>query len=151
MTYVMKVYDLFLQVTWIWYSHRSCSIKKVFLKISQNSQENACDRVPFLIKLQNEACNFIKKEALPQVFSCKFCKIFKNTLFTPASDCFWWIWVQFGPNEFTVGIIWLPLFWPKWNFQVNDNFMNDFNWNYFFNLYWCSRLVDLWGIGNCSK
>ena len=30
----------------------SCSVKKVFLKISQNSQENTCVRVPFLIRLQ---------------------------------------------------------------------------------------------------
>ena len=29
-----------------------CSVKKVFLEISQNSQENACARVSFLIKLQ---------------------------------------------------------------------------------------------------
>ena len=29
-----------------------------------------------------EACNFIKKEALAQVFSCEFCKISKNTFFT---------------------------------------------------------------------
>ena len=29
-----------------------CSAKKVFLKISQNSQENTCARVSFLIKLQ---------------------------------------------------------------------------------------------------
>ena len=28
-----------------------------------------------------EACNFIKKETLPQVFSCEFCKISKNTFF----------------------------------------------------------------------
>ena len=28
-----------------------CSVKKVFLKISQNSQENTCARVSFLIKL----------------------------------------------------------------------------------------------------
>ena len=28
------------------------------------------------------ACNFIKKEALAQVFSCEFCEIFKNTFFT---------------------------------------------------------------------
>ena len=27
-------------------------------------------------------CNFIKKETLRQVFSCKFCKVFKNTFFT---------------------------------------------------------------------
>ena len=29
-----------------------CSIEKVFLEISQNSQENTCARVSFLIKLQ---------------------------------------------------------------------------------------------------
>ena len=28
-----------------------------------------------------EACNFTKKETLIQVFSCGFCKIFKNTFF----------------------------------------------------------------------
>ena len=28
-----------------------CSVKKVFLEISQNSQENTCARVSFLIKL----------------------------------------------------------------------------------------------------
>ena len=26
-----------------------------------------------------EACNFIKKETLAQVFSCEFCEITKNT------------------------------------------------------------------------
>ena len=30
---------------------RRCSVKKLFLGISQNSQENTCARVPFLIKL----------------------------------------------------------------------------------------------------
>ena len=28
-----------------------------------------------------EACNFIKKETLAQVFPCEFCEIFKNTFF----------------------------------------------------------------------
>ena len=51
-----------------------CSVKKVFLEISQNSQENTCARVSFLI-------NFIKKETLVQVLSCKFCEISKNTFF----------------------------------------------------------------------
>ena len=31
-----------------------------------------------------QACNFIKKETLTQVFSCEFCKIFKNT-FQPTT------------------------------------------------------------------
>ena len=56
-----------------------CSVKKVFLKISQNLQENTCARVSFLIKLQAPACTFIKKETLTQVFSREFCESFKNT------------------------------------------------------------------------
>ena len=35
---------------------KRCSVKKVFLEISQNSQENTCARVSFLTK------GFIKKE-----------------------------------------------------------------------------------------
>ena len=31
---------------------RRCSVKKVFLQITQNSQENTCARICFLIKLQ---------------------------------------------------------------------------------------------------
>ena len=57
---------------------KSVLCKKKFLEISQNSQENSCTRVSFLIK----AYNFIKKETLAQVFSCEFCEIFKNTFFT---------------------------------------------------------------------
>ena len=38
----------------------SCSVKKVFLEISQNSQENTCVRPSFLIKLQAKACNLLK-------------------------------------------------------------------------------------------
>ena len=56
-----------------------CSVKKMFLEISQNSQENTCARVSFLINLQASDCNFIKKETLAQVFSCEFCEISKNT------------------------------------------------------------------------
>ena len=52
--------------------------KKVFLKISQNSQENTCVGISFLIK----ACNFIKKEAPTLAFSSEFCEIFENTFST---------------------------------------------------------------------
>ena len=31
--------------------------------------------------VRTEACNFIKKETLAQVFSCEFCEIFKNMYF----------------------------------------------------------------------
>ena len=52
-------------------SHRRCSCSKVFLKISQNSQENTC------WSLFNKVF-LIKKETPTQVFSCEFCNIFKN-------------------------------------------------------------------------
>ena len=57
-------------------------IKKVFLGILQNSQENTCVRVSFSTKFQTEACNFILKKTLAQVFSCEFSKISKSTFFT---------------------------------------------------------------------
>ena len=52
-------------------------MKKVFLEILQDSQESTCARVSLSM-----ACNFIKKEALTQVFSCEFCETSKNTFFT---------------------------------------------------------------------
>ena len=57
---------------------RRYSVKKGVHKISQNSQENTCARVSFLIKLQAQACSFIKKVTLAQVFSCKFFEFSKN-------------------------------------------------------------------------
>ena len=62
-------------IRWSEAATRGVLWKKVFLEISQNSQENTCARVSFLIK-------FIKKETLAQVFSCEFCEISKNTFFT---------------------------------------------------------------------
>ena len=53
----------------------------MLLQILHNSQENTCAKISFLIKLQEKACNFIIKETLAQVFSCKFCEISKNTFF----------------------------------------------------------------------
>ena len=46
---------------------RRCSVKKVFLKISQNAGLSSATS--------------LKKETLAQVFSCEFCEIFKNSFF----------------------------------------------------------------------
>ena len=48
--------------------------EKVFLEISQNSQENTCASL-FFNKLHAPPCNFIRKETLAQVFSCEFYEI----------------------------------------------------------------------------
>ena len=65
-----------------------CSVKKVFLEISQHSQKNTCARVLFLIKLQTEACNFIKKRLWPRCFPVKFLKFLRTTFLT---EHFWWL------------------------------------------------------------
>ena len=62
----------------------------MFLKFSQNSQENTCARVSFLTELLASICKFITKETLARVFSGEFCEIFKKTfLRIPSGDCFW--------------------------------------------------------------
>ena len=65
-------------------SHRRCSIKICVPKISQNPQENTCARASFLIKLQ--ACNFVKKETMVQVFSCEFCEILRTPCLQNTSE-----------------------------------------------------------------
>ena len=45
---------------------RRCSVKKLFLKISQNSQDNTHTRASLLIKLQTKACDFISSLNMAQ-------------------------------------------------------------------------------------
>ena len=47
---------------------RRCSIKKVFLEIPQNSQENTCARDSLLIKLQAWPATLLKKVSGTGVF-----------------------------------------------------------------------------------
>ena len=61
-----------------------CSVKKLVLIISQNSQEDIFARVSFF------ACNFIKKETVAQVFSFAFLKFLRPPFLQNTScDCFW--------------------------------------------------------------
>ena len=76
-----SVYDVVLFEKIVNCSWR-CSVEKMILEIPQNSQENTCTRASFLIKLEAQGYNFIKKEALEQMFSSGFCEISKNTFFT---------------------------------------------------------------------
>ena len=63
-------------------SHRRCSVKKGFLEISPNLQENTCARVSFFKKVVGlRPATFFKKETVAQVFSCEFGEIFTNTFF----------------------------------------------------------------------
>ena len=58
---------------------RWCSVK-VFLKISQNSQENTCAEV-FFNKVAARPATLLFKRNSAQAFSCEIFEIFKNTYF----------------------------------------------------------------------
>ena len=61
---------------------RRCCTMQMFLKISQNSQENLMYASLFLNKhlaWRRQSCNLIKREILPQVVFCEVCEILKIT------------------------------------------------------------------------
>ena len=67
-----------------------CSVKKAFLEISQNSQENTCTRISFLIKLQ----------AWDQsLFFNKVIGLRPATLFKKASGTGVFLWILWNFQE----------------------------------------------------
>ena len=62
--------------------------KKVFLEISQNSQENICPRASFLIKLQAWPATLLKKRLWHRCFAVKFVKLLRMPFFT---EHLWWL------------------------------------------------------------
>ena len=70
---------------------RRCSVKKVFLEITQNLQENTCARVSSLIKLQASglrSSTLLKKRLWHLYFPVSFAKF----LITPfLTEHLWWL------------------------------------------------------------
>ena len=60
-----------------------CSVKRSSWKFCKIHR-----KTPVPENTRPQVCNFVKKEALPQVFCCEFCKYFKNTFSykTPPVD-----------------------------------------------------------------
>ena len=72
-------------------SHPDVFCKKSVLgNFAKFTGKHQCQSLFFnkVVGLRPEACNFIKKEALAQVFSCEFCEISKNTFII---EHLWWL------------------------------------------------------------
>ena len=71
---------------------RRCSVEKVFLEISQNSQEDTCVRVSFLIKLQASGlrpATLLKKRLWRRCFPVNFVKFLRTSFLQNTSGgCF---------------------------------------------------------------
>ena len=68
-------------------SHQMCSVQKVFSKISQNSPENTCARVSFLIKLQAWPTTLLKKRLWNRCFPVNFATFLRTSLL--GKHLFW--------------------------------------------------------------
>ena len=79
----------------IWYKNRRvsrrCSIKKVFLEISQNSQENTCTRVSFFNKVAGlRPVTLLKERVWHRCFPVNFAKFVEHLFLQNTSgSCFW--------------------------------------------------------------
>ena len=63
-------------------SHQRCSIKKCVLRNFTKFTGKHLRQSLFFNEVTGQACNYIKKETLAQVFSCEFWEIYKSTFFT---------------------------------------------------------------------
>ena len=73
--------------------NQRCSVKNVFLKISQNSQESTCARRFFY---PDAGLRLVKKEPLVQVLSCESYEIFKSTFFIEHIH---WLFLNLRPGS----------------------------------------------------
>ena len=97
--------------------------EKVFLEISQNSQENTCARVSFLIKLQAPPAALSKKRPWHRRFPVKFSKFLKTPFFT---EHLWWllfIWPKAQDKNFNILTIltWKNLCFTEFSTKIHWN------------------------------
>ena len=74
-------FDFSVKVSTSRSSRWRCFVRGFLKNFAKFTGKHPCFRDCFLIKLQAEACNVIKKEALAQMFSCEFSESFKNSFF----------------------------------------------------------------------
>ena len=107
-----------------------CSVKKVFLEISQNSQENTCSRVSFLTMLKALQLNQ-KKRICHRCFAVNFAEFLSTPFLTEHLR---WLLLK---------ILKHPYF-PDWGLAikiVNDGIDN---WSHLLNFHWKTRTRELY-------
>ena len=83
-----------------------CSVKKVFLEISQNSEENTCARISLLIKLQTfRPATSLKEILWHRCFLMNFAKFLRTPFFT---EHLWWLLLDLSGNALSQTYPW---FW----------------------------------------
>ena len=87
---------------------RKCSVTKVFLEISQNSQENTGARVSFIIKMQVWPATLLRKRLWHRCLPVNFVKSLRTPYLQNAcGGCFWFFLI--GP--------WFIRTFRLWNYE----------------------------------
>ena len=99
----------------------SCSLENVSLKSSQNSQENTCARVSFLIKLQSSSMQvYYKRDSGKKAFSCEFGKTFKNTFFYRTPPLAASVSINYWPEQYLQH----TFEYTTWDFRYSETALN---------------------------
>ena len=102
-------------ITWTEAVVQMCSIKKVFLEISQNSQENACARVSFLVKLQAWRLQlYLKKRLRYRGFPVNFVKFLRTPFYI---EHLWWLLLD-RPTQAYKHVMIGPAMCCKQNYRI---------------------------------
>ena len=84
-----KIWDVFsVSHKIIRSSHQGCSVKKVFLEILQNSEENTCARASFLIVSGLRPSTLLKKRLWHKCFPVTFAKFLRTPF---LNEHLWWL------------------------------------------------------------
>ena len=95
----------------------------MLLVMLQNSQKSTCARVSFLIKLQHQTCNFIKKRVRHRCFPVNFAKFLRTSFLQNTSV---WLLLALGVKKVKRAIFILKIYqvrleqvnllvyWPYW-------------------------------------
>ena len=110
-------------------SHRRCSVKKMFLEISQNSQENTCGRVSIFV---GEPI-LLKKRLWHRCFRVNFVKFLRKPFLT---EHLWWLLSLSG-----VMSLWTVF---KWIHDIRTPFLTEHLWW----LLSLSGVISLWTVFN---
>ena len=86
--------------------------KGVYRNFTKFTGKHLCQSLFFNKELQTSAINFVKKETLPQMFSCEFCEISNKSFFT---EHLWWLLLRTSLPQamFQIGLkkfLWLKRF-----------------------------------------
>ena len=107
------------------YSQQKCSIKTMFLKISQNSKENTCARESVFNKVSG--LQYLRRSASLYFFS-KLNFFYHNILIQKSSENSFILIFYYSERQFLFRVFETGRFWLKLNLLFSEKSHDNFSW-----------------------